>query len=607
MVNSNGSTWLEEAEELVHGTGSEASQGVQSARRALFCTPKRATGSARTVLDSAEELIRMHARACTPRGGASPSRPAELAAGDVLDRAEVWLQEVQQQGPRSPGAGVRAGTVRLKRSLLVRADEAELSRRNLARIGRILRADGHLFAQCQEAVCAPDPGSSDSLSADGSCRPDYVPGYGAEEEQRARWRRQRRAQVLLLRENLTRALQSWQRQAVGAKQAAHWEAHVLREAAAVQAAAVQLDCEREAQRSEKADVFRQAAQARFAFALFSKLMITARNIDGLAVQFRGAQERKDVWKWWLRALAAFRVECESQARAAQRKTKLDALVKGLSTRPRPLHPAAPQLADAGHQLTSRPGAKKTTAAAHAPWTKPCPQPRAPTSPMRDAGLRASNTGAASSAAFSIHKPMPLSCTQYACGSREAGAGAGAGAQDAANPHLANPHDTHAHEGAAEADNEEQTGQGHGDARQLPRAAGFASEAEACRATHKTKTQTTIHSNTGFASERETGRATCSTHDSAQRPTARTRQQASDHDAHLRTASLNARRASPGTDEAKRCREVKLGQDKALKAMLDRQMLRAERRQALHVSTHTHTHTHTQIHTYIHTYIHSIYL
>jgi hypothetical protein len=576
MVSLSGSTWLEEAEELVQGTGSEASEGVRSARRALFCTPKRATGSAQTVLDSAEELLRLHTGACTPRGGASPSRLAKLAAGDVLDRAEVWLQEVQQQGPRSPSAGARAGTVRLKRSLLVRADEAELSRRNLARIGRILLADGHLFAQCQEAVSAHDPGSSDSLS--GSCRPDNAPGHRAEDEQRARWRRQRRAQ-LLLRENLTRALQSWQRQAVGAKQAAHLEAHVLREAAAVQAAVVQRDSEREAQRSEAADAFSRASLARFAFAFFSKLMITARDIDGLAVQFRVARECKGAWQWWLRALAAFRVECESQARAAQRKKKLDALVKGLSTRPRPLHPAAPQLADTSHQLASRAGAKKTTAAAHAPRTQPCPQQRAPASHTRAARLGASNTGATSSAAFS------------------------------ATAHSANPHDTHAYEGAAEADNEEQTGQGHGDARQLSCAAGFASEAEAGRATYTTTTTTTtttIHSNTGFASERETGRATCSTHDIAQRPTARTRQRASGHDARPRTTSLNARRASPGTDEAKRCREVKLGHDKALKAMLDRQMLRAERRQALHVSIHTHTHTHTNtyMHTYIHTYIHT---
>ena len=551
--------WLEEAEELVQGhvrgAGEAASPGVLSARRALFGTPKRATSPAHAALASAEELLSMHARAyAQPRGGGSPSRPVEreAAAGDVIDRAEALLKEAREV-ERSNSAAPRAATVRVKRSLLVRADEAELSRRHLARLCRVVQhADGHPRTDSLEAGCAPDH-SSVGLSADGSRQSgDSLVHGAAEHEQLWRSRRQQRARALMLRTQLLRALQGWRQQAGGAKQAVHMEEHVLQEATVILAAAAERDAERDAANCEAADGLRHASLARFALALFSTVIAAARELDGLTARFRVARERKAAWRWWLRAFAAFRVDCESQARAAQRKKKLDALVKGLSTAPRLLRAAAaPQLADAaGNQQPSRSGARSVSAA-HSLRAPPCPPPRAPTP---DAELGASNAGAASSAAPAVGMPLALPCTQIAPDSKD-------GAMDASAAQPATSQRAHAQEGAATANIGEYDGPGHGDARQSPRA-GRQADAAGCAAT---------------------GSASCSARDIAPRQTARTQLRATGHNGRLRTASLSARSASPRIDEAKRCQEVRGGDAKAFEAMLERQMMRSVRRQALHVS------------------------
>ena len=141
---------------------------------------------------------------------------------------------------------------------------------------------------------------------------------------------------------LCRMLCSWGWHVRAKSRAARHEERVLEKACGVLDAVAENKRMRLAEELEKIaqqDAEDWQAAAAFRCRCLAKVILTAlltsallaREVDKRAAEFRAQQARRCAWRWWIKALAEFRAASEAQARVAERKAKLEALVKGFSS------------------------------------------------------------------------------------------------------------------------------------------------------------------------------------------------------------------------------------------------------------------------------------
>ena len=82
---------------------------------------------------------------------------------------------------------------------------------------------------------------------------------------------------------------------------------------------------------QKARALRQRHLAKAMFSVFLKAVLSSRDLEQRVLELSARRGSAWAWQWWVKALAAFRDACLAQARAAERRVKLEALVRGFST------------------------------------------------------------------------------------------------------------------------------------------------------------------------------------------------------------------------------------------------------------------------------------
>ena len=363
--------WLDDAEALVRSARSgdlardagdeacEAQDRVESAARALFCTPGKqrhardrhctqvAVGA--LVRAGEDELVRRFigrgicspshspSRSPTPSSPASPNSPQRSSAVDAFARSGVscgrpsWLHEACGSEPASPDSrdsgdgcsvldraeavlrehGVclrREGSsqpctslVPLQASRLVRCDEDVLQRRLVQRLRKAVekRLPSQILRAWKECVTTKPPACSADLLLDEAM------------------------QVIA---------------AAREREAARAEEQALR------------DSDREAADELAAGAFRRHSLLKFAVSALSAEVLHSKSLEAVVEELRTQRAHRRVWRWWVRAIKTFAAALQAETRAAERKLKLDALVKGFSTARRPLAETGPALSASGARV-----------------------------------------------------------------------------------------------------------------------------------------------------------------------------------------------------------------------------------------------------------------
>ena len=349
-MSTPSAAWLDEAEELVRTAEMESPCGIGGGV-ALFRTPKRRYDTNADEREAADKDYN--------------SESPVLLKAEALSR-----QRADSQCISPPTAST---VVQLTRSQLVRADEDDLSHRLLERLRRISHAtrdrtlqSAPLRAQVNSVKCGVQP-ASPSIAMGGRMIMQSL------RQKRSTDAKMPCAQLPLWwtmhihRQLIAKVLRGW-REYVYNKKEMRKEDQVLRDASSVMAAATQREVSRCAEKLQKeseqdaaeeqaASAFRACSLARLVLSAFLSHILGAREIEAHAIDLKVNRENAYVWKWWVHALGAFRIAEEARARVQQRKHKLDALFKGVSTIRRT------------YTAPSRPAAHATFQA-HAPFKPP---------------------------------------------------------------------------------------------------------------------------------------------------------------------------------------------------------------------------------------------
>ncbi|MGB1595962.1 MAG: hypothetical protein ACPIOQ_24590, partial [Promethearchaeia archaeon] len=230
--------------------------------------------------------------------------PDSRDSGDgcsVLDRAEAVLREhgvcLRREGSSQPCTSL----VPLQASRLVRCDEDVLQRRLVQRLRKAVekRLPSQILRAWKEYVTTKPP----ACSAD-----------------------------LLLDEAMQVIAAAREREAARAAEQA------LR------------DSDREAADELAAGAFRRHSLLKFAVSALSAEVLRSKSLEAVVEELRTQRAHRRVWRWWVRAIKTFAAALQAEARAAERKLKLDALVKGFSTARPPLAETAPARSASGARV-----------------------------------------------------------------------------------------------------------------------------------------------------------------------------------------------------------------------------------------------------------------
>jgi hypothetical protein len=400
--------WLEEAESLLRDadtTETAVALACHGVARELFKTPVQKACAASA--QSCDCSLPCAADVLCPRAG--QKGPSPTMQTGWLEKAETVLQEHALMH-----SNATFSSVRIKPSQLVQTDKDEMSRRCLIKLlqGRDVPKAPHQVAGAKDEIYRSlqhtlEDYCNISLAARheekhlGRCTTfSVVPDLEMDEAwgRELRWNRRgdkefaasRGLQQKVKGQLLAKILRTWSELAREST-AAQLQERVLEEAEQIIAAAQERERERREERAAMevemdvasdaaACAFRWHSLAKCGMVLFLHQVRHARDIDERVAQLGVKWKRRYAWRWWVRALAAFRLDSEAKARAAQRKDKLEALVRGLATQGhRPL--AAAKAAAAGkHGTKTRKDdgdAGKQGLLQHSAWNK-----------KRDAGAQA---------------------------------------------------------------------------------------------------------------------------------------------------------------------------------------------------------------------------